>query len=41
MSHRKEVHPSNKTCRYYIKGECNFSADECWYAHKDKTNSSD
>ena len=38
MSHRKEVHPSNQICRYYIKGECNFSADECWYAHKDQTN---
>ena len=24
MEHRKEEHPSHKTCRYYIKGECFF-----------------
>ena len=41
MSHRKEDHPSNKTCRYYIKGECHFSAEECWYLHKVKPNSGD
>ena len=29
MNHRKEEHPSHKKCRYYLKGECNFSASEC------------
>ena len=27
MNHRKEEHPSKKKCRYFAKGECNFSAD--------------
>ena len=36
MEHRKEEHPSHKTCRYYIKGECFFSSQECWYLHEDK-----
>ena len=36
MNHRKEEHPSHKKCRYYLKGECNFSASECWYLHEDK-----
>ena len=35
MEHRKEEHPSHKTCRYYIKGECLFSAEECWYLHEE------
>ena len=34
MNHRKEEHPSHKKCRYYLKGECNFSAQECWYLHE-------
>ena len=37
MEHRKEEHPSHKTCRNYIKGECFFSADECWYLHEDNS----
>ena len=36
MSHRKEDHPSHKKCRYFLKGECKFSGDECWYLHEDK-----
>ena len=36
MEHRKEENPSHKTCRYYIKGECFFSPQECWYLHEDK-----
>ena len=40
MNHRKEEHPSHKKCRYYIKGECIFSSEECWYLHEDNTNSS-
>ena len=35
MNHRKEEHPSHKKCRYYVKGECKFSGDECWYVHED------
>ena len=40
MCHRKENHPSHKKCRYYLKGECHFSSEECWYIHEDsiKTN---
>ena len=34
MSHRKDEHPSHKRCRYFIKGECNFTAAECWYLHE-------
>ena len=34
MNHRKKAHPSKKKCRYYIKGECNFSSEECWYIHE-------
>ena len=36
MTHRKEVHPSHKKCRYFLKGECKFTGDECWYLHEDK-----
>ena len=35
MTHRKEEHPSHKKCRYFIKGECNFSAEDCWYLHEE------
>ena len=34
MNHRKEEHPSHKQCRYFVKGECKFSGDECWYVHE-------
>ena len=36
MNHRKQQHPSHKRCRYYLKGECKFSRDECWYLHEEK-----
>ena len=36
MTHRKEDHPSHKKCRYFLKGKCKFSGDECWYLHEDK-----
>ena len=36
MTHRKEEHPFHKKCRYYLKGECAYSSDECWYLHEDK-----
>ena len=35
MCHRKEEHPSHKKCRYFIKGECMFSGEECWYLLED------
>ena len=35
MDHRKNVHPSNKKCRNYLKGECSFG-DKCWYVHEEK-----
>ena len=42
MNHRKEEHPFKKKCRYFAKGECNFSSEDCWYVHgedgKDDTN---
>ena len=34
MNHRKLVHPSKKTCRYFLKQECVFDEDSCWYVHK-------
>ena len=34
MNHRKKAHPSKKKCRYYLKGECDFSSEECWYIHE-------
>ena len=37
MNHRKQEHPSHKKCRYYLKGECNFSASECWYLHEERS----
>ena len=33
MTHKKEEHPSNKTCRYYLKNTCLFSEKECWFKH--------
>ena len=38
MEHRKEEHPSNRKCRFYLKGECKFGGEECWYVHEDKVN---
>ena len=26
----------NKTCKYYLKDECNFTAEKCWYIHDEK-----
>ena len=33
MNHRKIEHPSTKMCRYFKKGCCEFSDEECWYSH--------
>ena len=34
MTHRKEEHESNKTCRYFLKNSCLFDAKDCWYKHE-------
>ena len=34
MNHRKSDHPSTKKCRYFLKNECKFSEDTCWYKHE-------
>ena len=36
MNHRKSEHPSNRTCRFFLDGECIFDADDCWYRHHEK-----
>ena len=34
MNHRREVHPErSRQCRNFIKGECNFEDEECWWKH--------
>ena len=35
MNHRKKEHPSNKICRYFKDGCCEFTDEECWYRHLD------
>ena len=32
MNHRKEVHPSNKKCKYFLAGKC-IHGNKCWYVH--------
>ena len=32
MKHRKQKHPSNKICRYFLKNQCVHGID-CWYRH--------
>ena len=34
MNHRKTAHPSNKRCRNFPGGKCNFEK-ECWYVHEE------
>ena len=34
MNHRNIEHPTNKMCRYFKEGKCNFSYDECLYSHE-------
>ena len=36
MTHKKEEHPSNRTCRYFLTNSCIFSEKECWFKHKNK-----
>ena len=35
MNHRKQKHPSNKICRYFLKNECIHGVN-CWYRHDEK-----
>ena len=35
MNHRKSAHPSNKKCRNFPDGKCNF-AENCWYVHEEE-----
>jgi hypothetical protein len=37
MNHRKSEHPSNKICRFFLKEECFFESDMCWYRHFSKS----
>ena len=37
MNHRSVEHPTQKPCRYFKEGTCNFSAEDCWYSHVKKT----
>ena len=42
MNHRRDKHPTNKMCFYDAENKCSFSADQCWYKHREsrsKTNS--
>ena len=35
MYHVKKEHPrSMPFCKYFQKGECNFTDDKCWYTHQ-------
>ena len=34
MNHRKNVHPSNKKCVNFPKGECCWNK-QCWYVHEE------
>ena len=33
MDHRKKRHPSTRKCRYFLRQECFFNAERCWYSH--------
>ena len=33
MNHRSTKHPTNKMCRYFKEGKCNYEDDKCWYSH--------
>ena len=37
MNHRREEHPSNRVCRYFKQGSCDFEDGECWCKHTTKT----
>ena len=33
MNHRSAKHPTDKMCRYFKEGTCNYEDEECWYSH--------
>ena len=35
MTHRKNIHPSNKKCRNFPSGKCTWGVD-CWYVHEEE-----
>ena len=40
MNHRKEHHPSENTCKYFLQSSCKFTADICWFKHDVTKNNS-
>ena len=30
MNHRRDNHPTGKSCRYDLEGRCKHSDEECW-----------
>jgi hypothetical protein len=39
MVHRKSEHRNTVAqCRNKLAGHCNFSADDCWWNHKEEMN---
>ena len=34
MNHRKQRHPSNRMCKYFLKNQCVHGSD-CWYRHEE------
>ena len=40
MSHRKNRHPEKiRTCKFYLKGKCDFPESVCWFRHNSSDNS--
>ena len=35
MNHRRDKHPTNKMCFYDAENKCSFTANQCWYKHRD------
>ena len=38
MNHRRDNHPSDKSCRYDLEDRCKLTAEDCWYKHKNYRN---
>ena len=34
MNRRRVEYPSKRKCRCFLKNECNFDDDKCWYRHE-------
>ena len=34
MNHRRDIHPSNRMCKYYAENKCKFTTQGCWYKHE-------